>query len=287
MPKLIICKGLPASGKSTWAKAYVKTNPNAVRINRDELRLMLKDVQFDPKIENIITVAQDVLLSRFLERRNDVVLDNTNLNPKYWPDLESLAYTLGVEVEWKDFTHVPLSECIERDRKRGAQSVGKKVIERMWRQFLREDPPPPVYVDGKPDAIICDIDGTLALMGDRSPYDASTADQDRLNEPVADIVRTYIQQGYVVLYCSGRDEKFRELTERWLDKFGLNESGVARLLMRPTGDNREDSIIKQELYAKYIIGNYNVRFCLDDRDRVVNAWRDLGLTCLQVNYGDF
>lgn len=287
MPKLIVCRGLPASGKSVWAKAYVKTNPNAVRINRDELRLMLKDVQFDPDIEGIITSAQVFLMAGFGAESRDIVLDNTNLNPKVMREMEGWAKARDYEIEIKDFTHVSLSECIERDRKRGAQSVGKKVIERMWRQFLREDPPPPVYVDGKPDAIICDIDGTLAKLGDRNPFDASTADQDRLNEPVADIVRTYIQQGYVVIYCSGRDEKFRELTERWLDKFDLNESGVARLLMRPTGDNREDSIIKQELYAKYIIGNYNVRFCLDDRDRVVNAWRDLGLTCLQVNYGDF
>jgi hypothetical protein len=58
--------------------------------------------------------------------------------------------------------------------------------------------------------------------------------------------------------------------------------------MRAEKDNRKDSIIKRELFDKHIRDKYHVDFVLDDRDQVVRMWRrELGLTCLQVNYGNF
>ena len=57
--------------------------------------------------------------------------------------------------------------------------------------------------------------------------------------------------------------------------------------MRSTGDHRNDAIVKQELYEQEIAGKYNVDFCVDDRDRVVDLWRSLGLTCFQVAEGWF
>jgi hypothetical protein len=57
--------------------------------------------------------------------------------------------------------------------------------------------------------------------------------------------------------------------------------------MRKSGDLRKDSIVKQEIYEQFILNQYNTAFVLDDRDQVVRVWRDLGLTCLQVVYGDF
>lgn len=300
MPKLIICKGLPASGKSTWSKAYVKTHPNTVRICRDDLRLMLKDVQFDPKIENIINIAQGNLLEGFMIDDYDIILDATNLNPKYWPGLQEMATMLNYDLEWKDFTDVPLSECILRDSKR-PNSVGKKVIQRMHRQFLQVFPPRPAEIPGKPYAIICDIDGTLAHANGRDIYDASKAMDDELDEVIADIVKRHMLHGDTVIFCSGRDAAHSKVTLAWLLKHGLWVMGESvfsytenaifglntSLLMRPEGDTREDGIVKTELYRKFIEGKYNVRYVLDDRDRVVDAWRDLGLKCLQVHYGDF
>jgi predicted kinase len=290
--KLIVMKGLPASGKSTWAKAYVKSHPNTVRINRDDLRLMLFDVQFDARLEDGVNSAQVFLMAGFGAEGLDIVLDNTNLNPKVMRAMEAWAKARDYELEVKDFTHVSLSECIQRDSKRGAQSVGKKVITRMWRQFLQKPAEKPAYIPGAPYAIICDLDGTLAHMGDRSPYDASTCDQDAVDETIANIVRLHRScAGDQIIFCSGRDEKYRAITEEWIrgsscfDLFDTRPSFL--LLMRPEGDTREDSIIKTELYHEYIEGKYNVRFCLDDRDRVVDAWRDLGLVCLQCAPGDF
>jgi hypothetical protein len=57
--------------------------------------------------------------------------------------------------------------------------------------------------------------------------------------------------------------------------------------MRTENDNRPDSIVKLELYAKHIHGNYNVHVVLDDRNSVVTVWRGLGLKCLQVASGWF
>ena len=57
--------------------------------------------------------------------------------------------------------------------------------------------------------------------------------------------------------------------------------------MRQAGDNRDDRIVKREIYEREIKGRYNVRFVLDDRNKVVALWRDLGLPCFQVADGDF
>ena len=45
--------------------------------------------------------------------------------------------------------------------------------------------------------------------------------------------------------------------------------------------------MKEEIYDQYIKDKYNVAAVFDDRDRVVKMWRDKGLLCCQVYYGDF
>ena len=57
--------------------------------------------------------------------------------------------------------------------------------------------------------------------------------------------------------------------------------------MRETGDSQPDKIVKRKIYENIIKGRFNVKFVLDDRDQVVRTWRNLGLRCLQVAYGDF
>ncbi len=137
-------------------------------------------------------------------------------------------------------------------------------------------------------AILCDIDGTLALLGSRSPYDASTAEDDLLNHPVANILEVYNEQDRFdihVILITGREEKFRPQTENWLRKHKIQYEA---LYMRPTGDSRKDTVVKKEVYKKNIKDIYDVLFVLEDRDQVVAMWRiELGLTCLQVEYGDF
>jgi hypothetical protein len=84
---------------------------------------------------------------------------------------------------------------------------------------------------------------------------------------------------------TGRYDTYRKQTEEWLKKYAIN---YEKLIMRKAGDKRKDSIIKKELYEKNIKDHYDVVFVLEDRDQVVKMWREeLGLTCLQVAYGNF
>jgi len=140
--------------------------------------------------------------------------------------------------------------------------------------------PPPVHLPNIPTAVICDLDGTLANLNGRSPYDASTCDEDLLNPVVADIIKGK----KVVILVSGREDKFRDKTLSFLLKNGVYYD---HLFMRKTGDQRNDAIIKEEIYNSEIKGKYNIELVLDDRNRVVDMWRSLGLVCHQVAYGDF
>jgi len=142
-------------------------------------------------------------------------------------------------------------------------------------------------------AIICDLDGCLALLNGRDPYKGETCDQDLLNEPVASVVRWAYDNGYVIIFLSGREAKHSVPTTKFLENHGfyvLDGEYVPgyRLHMRTTGDFRKDSIIKRELYEKYVLGKYDVLFILDDRKQVVDMWRlAYGLTVFQVAEGNF
>lgn len=135
--------------------------------------------------------------------------------------------------------------------------------------------------------VICDLDGTLAIFEKadktkphyRIPYDASTCGNDLLNEVVFDILK-----GRRVIFVSGREDKYMPQTIDWLNKHGMVWEA---LYMRKSGDNRKDCIVKEEIYKTKIEPNYNVHFVLDDRNQVVEMWRSLGLTCLQVADGNF
>ncbi len=105
-----------------------------------------------------------------------------------------------------------------------------------------------------------------------------------MNEPVADILKTYFLNGYDILLASGRSEQHRPQTERWLQKHSIQYTA---LFMRPAGDIRKDAIIKQEIYEQNMLGRYTIKFVLDDRKQVVEFWRSLGLTVLRVAEGDF
>ena len=145
--------------------------------------------------------------------------------------------------------------------------------------------------------LLFDLDGTLAIMRDRSPYDASTCENDMVNLPVLECIRAMWLKGCKIIFVSGRDSKYRDPTVRFIERHcryivdGQCECSEAipyELFMRPTGDCRKDSVVKLEIFDKYLRGKYNVLFCLDDRNQVVKeAWRAIGLTCFQVAEGDF
>jgi hypothetical protein len=136
-----------------------------------------------------------------------------------------------------------------------------------------------------PDAVIVDIDGTVALRCDRDPYDETTVINDQPNAPVCRLVTVLAMSGYRIVFVSGRTEACRADTETWLyRRFPFHWNA---LHMRAVGDKRRDAEVKTEIYRDHIEGRFNVRWVLDDRNQTVDAWRALGLTCLQVAPGDF
>lgn len=144
----------------------------------------------------------------------------------------------------------------------------------------------------KPTAIICDIDGTLAHMTNRGPYDTSKYMDDSKDDFVHGLFAALCTKHNATrIIVSGRSNEFRDVTEAWLKKHGIT---YKHLYMRDPnlkdekGNKLNDAIIKKDIYLQYIEPNYRVICCIDDRNRVVNMWRnDLGLICLQVADGDF
>lgn len=134
------------------------------------------------------------------------------------------------------------------------------------------------------DVIIVDIDGTIALRGNRDPYDFNWVSQDKPNTPIVQLVKHLSDSTYCELvFVSGRSEVCRKETTEWLEKHGFM---YPILFMRKLNDFRADQIVKKEIYETEIFPA-RVWFVLDDRNRTVKIWRELGLTCLQVADGDF
>ncbi|MGI8647233.1 MAG: 5'-hydroxyl kinase [Acidimicrobiales bacterium] len=308
-PRLVITRGLPGSGKTTWAKSIGVT-----RVNRDELRLMLyPEYRGKPNWtrERHVTEAQRALVIALLKAGQSVIVDDTNLRAKQARNWLDLAVSLGVPWEVKNFD-TPVEECIRRDSLR-EHPVGEAVIRDMYAKFFQgKDYLPMVSVpssdenqvqetkeaylapEGATTALIVDLDGTLALIGDRSPYDWSRVGEDEMNWPIF-YVMTALRDAMTaeVIFVSGRSEECRPQTEQWLsDKLALGYPYIDKetfppLFMRPAGDNRKDAIIKREIFDQHIRNKYDVKYVIDDRNQVVAMWRSLGLTVLQVADGDF
>lgn len=128
-----------------------------------------------------------------------------------------------------------------------------------------------------PNAILCDIDGTLALFGDENPYSRDFM-KDIINEPVLNLLHL-LKRNHQIIIFSGRTDKFIEITKEW-----LKENGVPydQLYMRKAKDNRPDVIIKTELYEAHVKDKYEVRAVFDDRLQVCRLWHELGLPLFRV-----
>jgi hypothetical protein len=138
----------------------------------------------------------------------------------------------------------------------------------------------------KPQVIICDIDGTVALRGDRDPYDMTRVSEDAPDPVVWAVLKAvYLIYGHMVVFTSGRDESAREDTKAWIWKyFGFTDF---ELLMRAVGDNRQDAVVKQEMLDSIILPQFDVFCAFDDRQQVVDMWRANGIKCFQVAAGGF
>lgn len=276
--RVIMMKGLPGSGKSTWAKEYVKKHKNFIRISNDDLRLQMFNRQFDKGDTKMVDKMRMMMLTTALELGQSVIIDNTNLSPRLEEQYRDIAKQHKAGFEIQDLTNVPIHTCLSQNNNR-PNPVDPKVIWSMYNQFIAKENKVElvaIHDDLKP-AYIFDMDGTLAIM-DRNPYAWDLVDQDLPNPYVVHMAKTLSDHGAIII-LSGRDGCCRDLTEKWLK---IHEVPYQELHMRTPNDNRKDSVIKEELYRSKIQYRYNIMGVFDDRLQVCELWYSLGLPLFRV-----
>lgn len=138
MAKIVLCKGIQGSGKTTWAKQWVLEDPeHRVRFNNDDIRNMLGKYWVTSREHLVSDIKKDFMVSA-MEFGYDIVVDNMNFNPKeieYYENLvdSTLGYMNCYSLEYKDF-FIPLEVCIERDSKR-ENPIGEEVIRKTYERY--------------------------------------------------------------------------------------------------------------------------------------------------------
>lgn len=144
MKRIILTRGIPASGKSTWAKQEVLKDPeHSIRINRDDLRNM-SGQYWVPAREDYIKACKGTMLMNAINFKFDtIIIDEMNLNPKetgYLKEVVSIMNDTFKDnndkyiIEIKDFTNIPLDVCLERDSKR-ENPIGENVIRGIFNKY--------------------------------------------------------------------------------------------------------------------------------------------------------
>jgi len=275
-------KGLPGSGKSTLAKAWVAKDPtNRIRVNKDCIRELLHGGKYSKGNEKQVLDTQDFLILDSLKRGKSVAFDNTHLVAKHLDRLKNLLLEnnlSNVKIEIEDLTDVQPEECIKRDLQR-PNSVGQDVIWRMYWDHVAEIKTADFHPD-KMNAVMVDMDGTLAKMVNRSPFDWDKVDQDDVHYHVANLVLMYRKMGVKIIILTGRDGEAEDKSKAWLAKHNIEWDAFH---IRTTKDSRKDFIIKGEIFEKHIEPFYNIVAVLDDRPQVIREWRRRGLPVMNVN----
>ena len=293
MLELVINRGVPGSGKSTFAKAWVTAGQNRARSNRDDIRFQTYGTFFGSPIdENVVTLIQHAGIEAALKAGVSVIVDDCNIEMKYIKALTALGYKNGANVRIQQHD-VPVEVAIERNNNRD-RKVPDEVIRKMGKRMkdlgaivLPEKPANLIQYIANQNArkaIMVDVDGTIAEMHNRGPFDWKSVGNDLPIQSVIDVVNLYANEGYAIIIMSGRDSVCKQETMDWLDKHNVFWDDI---FMRPERDARKDSIVKYELFNENVRDEYDVQFVLDDRNQVVEMWRSIGLKVFQVAEGNF
>lgn len=321
--ELLILSGLPASGKTKYAKEWLAEDPeHRRRVNYDDLRLELfgANWRWNRKDETVMKTVARVKAAECLETGFSVVIDNTSLSSAVRKSWRQFGESLGAEVIEQEFD-TDVFTCVERDRERkGSARVGAAVI---WRMALTYGF---VDWDNLPSSlVICDIDGTVADCSHRLKFLTPTIHHaencalatppeekvclncgkrasknwaafnkpenlllDQPIVPICNLVRLLHDRGSFIIFLTGRGTDVGITTEEWFELHGMGSEDLnnSMLLMRQVGDHRSDVIVKREILD--YLPKSRIRYVLEDRTRVVEeVYRSAGLTVLQPARGDF
>lgn len=295
-PAVVIVRGVPSCGKTTWAREWVEKDPGArARVSRADIDAMAGG---EWSLERALQ-TRDAVISALLKAGMDVVVDDIHLSDMSVESVLKVARAHNATILVYDMSDIPLEEVLRRNANRD-RPVHEDVIAGYHRTFIKdqkfplpmpqreaepEEPSQYVPIDGQ-ETYLVDIDNTISLRGDRGPFDWDRVGEDLPNEPVIRLLEALDSTGlFQFLFLSGRSEVCRDQTERWLAHHVGVEYG--RLFMREAGDNRSDQVVKLEIFDREIRERYNVVGVFDDRNKVVAMWRSLGLSVFQVADGDF
>ena len=292
--KAIITVGVSASGKTTFANDLLRADPSWLNINRDDIRVEIFESKhpgkefvwskWNWKWESIVTMRQSDMITCAMKRGMNILISDTNLHENRRKDLIKALTRLGFDVEIKLF-EVSFEEALRRDAAR-KNGVGVSVIAKQFEEFNAQfgnvelKRKLQAANDTKARAVLVDVDGTLANHhGIRSPFEWHKVGEDTLHDEVCDIVKALRTAGEKIVIVSGRDAVCRTETAEWLRGNGIEYDD---LFMRDEGDMRSDDIVKAEILEHGILQKYGVKMVIDDRPRVCNMWRSLGIPVIQV-----
>ena len=301
--QLIVLSGISGSGKSTWANEQVKkSKKETVVVSRDKLRECLFsysesniDEYYAGNVgykEQQVTEYLTTLIRKALNSGCNVIVDNTHTQLRYL----NFYRKFGVPVSFKLFD-ISVDEAVKRQDNR-IRKVGRDVIQKQYDQLQKlkssfdfdqvwyADLPEVINNPNKTPCYVFDVDGTLAQMQGRSPYEWDRVDEDKYSFDVgffAKLLNTYCYKHTEVIICTGRDFKSLDKTVKWLTKKGI---GYDKIYIREENDQRPDWLAKQEFWEKSC-EEYYIMAMYDDRTQVVDHARRLGFKCYQVQPGDF
>lgn len=293
--QLILTRGIPASGKSTYAMKWVMEDlQNRVRVNRDDIRfelykkyvLLNEKGETDRNAEGRVTQVEQKRIRQALKEGKSVIVDNTNLSPRIVNTYQKMAKDAKVTFAHKDFP-ITMQEALKRNAARD-RVVPPEVIERMYKQlgpngeFHHVDgtyPPRPFVKPEKREAgLIVDLDGTICdVRGIRHFVRGKHRNFDMFhrsslfcppNEQVLQMVRDAEAHGIPIIIISARQEKYREVSEVWLNNI---EVDFSNMYLRPDDDLRPDHEVKHDILKK-VREDYDILRAIDDNPTLKTTW---------------
>lgn len=285
--KLILTVGISGSGKTTWAEEFTRNRGDWVNINRDDIRFSMSNngvrdwstYKFKRSKEKLVSEIAMNLAKVSSRAGKSIIISDLNLSQRVRNMWRDFAKSYHMSFEVKEF-EVSWEDAVKRDTQRFG-GLGVSVLRKqweMWNTYIGRR----VYIpdESLPKAFLCDIDGTVACnTSGRGWYDWDRVDEDFPRKHVVSMVHGLIQSGLIPVFLSGRDGSCSKKTYDWIMEYimvdYLPENDGFHLLMRDPKDHRRDSVIKEEIFWKYVANRFNIVACIDDRPQMIRAWEDL------------